>query len=229
MEQRCQDSSAKQLEGATKATKTNPPAPLQDQSRCLVRLDAEGPKNENKHQGLLTIRQRMQAACDKRREICEARQPSSRKRQAASSARRARRRPVPGLPGCVFLNSDDDPRNSSSEEDLAPALASISEESPGESFRQWEQRQNFPPGVPRPSWPLSDYLVDPPGPSWTPPVAVPAKAPPPGLPGTTMPPPSKAPPSRAISRGSLPAFKAPPPGSGPAWFWSAHRPVNLDH
>ena len=28
---------------------------------------------------------------------------------------------------------------------------------PGESFSQWEERQNFPPGVPLPSWPLSDF------------------------------------------------------------------------
>ena len=33
---------------------------------------------------------------------------------------------------------------------------------PGESFRQWEERQNFPPGVPLPSWPLSDFQGDPP-------------------------------------------------------------------
>ena len=28
---------------------------------------------------------------------------------------------------------------------------------PGESFSQWEERVNFPPGVPRPSWPLSEF------------------------------------------------------------------------
>ena len=33
---------------------------------------------------------------------------------------------------------------------------------PGESFSQWEERQNFPPGVPLPSWPLSDFQGDPP-------------------------------------------------------------------
>ena len=33
---------------------------------------------------------------------------------------------------------------------------------PGESFSQWEERQNFPPGVPLPSWPLSDFQDDPP-------------------------------------------------------------------
>ena len=44
---------------------------------------------------------------------------------------------------------------------------------PGESFSQWEERQNFPPGVPLPSWPLSDFQGDPlipgvplPLPSW---------------------------------------------------------------
>ena len=163
--------------------------------------DVEGSENENKHLRLLAFRQRMQAACNKREEICEARQPSPHEKQAARAARRARRRPVPGSDGAVYLNSDDDPRNSSSEEDFSLALASISEESP--------------------SWQEALASISP--------VAVPFKAPPPGLPGTTMPPPSKAPPSRAISRGSLPAFKAPPPGSGPAWFWGSHQPVNLDH
>ena len=35
------------------------------------------------------------------------------------------------------------------------------EQQPGESFSRWEQRQNFPSGVPVPSWPLSYFQVDP--------------------------------------------------------------------
>ena len=62
---------------------------------------------------------RMQAACDKRasrqRELTtEQGRTVRRERLAARKARRARRRPVPGCPGFVFLNSDDDARTSSS-------------------------------------------------------------------------------------------------------------------
>ena len=34
---------------------------------------------------------------------------------------------------------------------------------PGESFQEWEARMNFPPGVTRPSWPLSDFQKVAPG------------------------------------------------------------------
>ena len=34
---------------------------------------------------------------------------------------------------------------------------------PGESFQEWEARINFPPGVTRPSWPLSDFQKVAPG------------------------------------------------------------------
>ena len=43
-------------------------------------------------------------------------------------------------------------------------LANYSEEEgdgqqPGESFKEWEARVNFPPGVTQPSWPLADFQM----------------------------------------------------------------------
>ena len=87
--------------------------------------DASGPSSWRdinewaKRQRKLVYCARMQAACEKRasrqRELTtEDGRTARRERLAARKARRARRRPVPGCPGFVFLNSDDDPRTSSS-------------------------------------------------------------------------------------------------------------------
>ena len=67
--------------------------------------DAEGPESEAKRQRHLAITTCRQAACGKRDEISASRKPSPRTRIAARMARTARRRPVPGVPGAVFLNS----------------------------------------------------------------------------------------------------------------------------
>jgi hypothetical protein len=105
----------------------NGPPPMAKRQLAAVATgsDASGPSNWRdinewaKRQRKLVYCARMQAACDKRasrqRELTtEDGRTARRERLAARKARRARRRPVPGCPGVVFLNSDDDPRTSSS-------------------------------------------------------------------------------------------------------------------
>jgi hypothetical protein len=105
----------------------NGPPPMAKRQLAAVATgsDASGPSNWRdinewaKRQRKLVYCARMQAACDKRasrqRELTtEDGRTARRERLAARKARRARRRPVPGCPGFVFLNSDDDPRTSSS-------------------------------------------------------------------------------------------------------------------
>jgi hypothetical protein len=106
----------------------NGPPPMAKRQLAAVATgsDASGPSNWRdipewaKRQCLLRAHaSRMQAACDKiasrQRELTtEDGRTARRERLAARKARRARRRPVPGCPGVVFLNSDDDPRTSSS-------------------------------------------------------------------------------------------------------------------
>ena len=105
----------------------NGPPPMAKRQLAAVAAgsDASGPSSWRdinewaKRQRKLVYCARMQAACDKRasrqRELTtEDGRTARRERLAARKARRARRRPVPGCPGFVFLNSDDDPRTSSS-------------------------------------------------------------------------------------------------------------------
>ena len=105
----------------------NGPPPMAKRQLAAVAAgsDASGPSSWRdinewaKRQRKLVYCARMQAACDKRasrqRELTtEEGRTARRERLAARKARRARRRPVPGCPGFVFLNSDDDPRTSSS-------------------------------------------------------------------------------------------------------------------
>ncbi len=102
-----------------------PPMAKRQLAALAAGSDASGPSSWRdinewaKRQRKFVYCARMQAACDKRasrqRELTtEEGRTAKRERLAARKARRARRRPVPGCPGAVFLNSDDDPRTSSS-------------------------------------------------------------------------------------------------------------------
>ena len=76
-------------------------------------LDAH--EEAKRHRKLAYCARMQAAAASRQRELTtEEGRTARREGLAARKARRARRRPVPGCPGFVFLNSDDDARTSSS-------------------------------------------------------------------------------------------------------------------
>ena len=131
-----------------------PPLPIQ---ASLPTVDTsvhpsatESVENHADHGGRLrhrlVCRERMQAACDKRSEIVARRQggePGTKFQR--TQERRARRRPVPGTRGrASYINSDSDPRTSSSDERAMLPISEMqvlnTQDTPvdtGEDTQQW--------------------------------------------------------------------------------------------
>ena len=111
-------------QGQQPLTNTRTPAQTAREAEQATEDQYEDPdaKEQEKERRRQHISARMQAACDERERLAarkrdlntEEGRTARRERLAKRKARRARRRPVPGLPACVSLNSDDDARTSSS-------------------------------------------------------------------------------------------------------------------